>query len=301
MATATTQFEPRAIDDQGWLRRLDPRLKIAWLVWTSTLCMLLDSTPALLSLFLLALITTSGLRLPARGWLALILLLLLTAWSTLLSQGLFYARYPRTVLVTLVPTFELGTWQLGPLEIYREGLVYGLKQSTRLLTVTVAGLVVCLSTSPDRLLAALAQLRVPGSLAFMTVAALRFLPLIVREAATVRRARWLRSGGAAARRRRRPWHRLRTEISLLLPLMAVLLRRAESLATSVATRGFDPAARRTFYPALRLRPVEGLALIVLLGTWLPIVAAKLLYGLYVADLYYAPWARGLYDVTRRWL
>jgi energy-coupling factor transport system permease protein len=130
-------------------------------------------------------------------------------------------------------------------------------QSLRLLATALAGLTLCLSTSPERILAALVRLKLPASPAFMTMAALRFLPLVIDEVRTVRQARRLRGY------RFRLWgpagDRLgsyRSELLLLLPVVAASLRRAESLAESVTARGFDPRSPRTFYPPLQMRMWE---------------------------------------------
>lgn len=294
------------VTSREWLSAADPRLKIAWLFWVSTLSVLCDSTWALLVLFVSTLLPTAGLKMRSASWLVLGGLLLLVAWGTLLSQAVFYARLPRTELFTLIPPADVAGWHFPGVRFYREGTTYGLIQSLRMLSVMLAGLCVCLSTSPERLLAALVRLRVPVAVSFMTVAALRFLPTVLSELFTVRRARrlrgfrselsgwgmlwpasWIRSAGA--------------ELQTLVPVLAASLRRASSLATSVTSRGFDPAARRTYYPPLEFRSVERIALAVLGITWLAAVTAKLLYWLYVGELYYQPQLRWLYDAVRQWL
>lgn len=290
---------------RAWLARLDPRLKLAWLLAISTLSVMLDSPLALAVLFACAAVGLLGLQMPWRGWLILVGLLLLVSWGTLLSQAIFYAARPRTVLLTLIPPGEVLGWPFPGLRMYREGTVYGLTQSLRMLSVTSAGLSLCLSTSPERLLAALARLMVPVSLAFMTVAALRFLPLMLTEWSTVRQARRLRGYRGLS-----PWAwsspvRLRawvaSEMGLWVAVLAASLRRAEALAISVASRGFDPAARRTFYPPLRMRSGEWAALGVIAAGWTAVAAAKMLYWCYLAELYYDPRLRELYDFTRVWL
>lgn len=280
-----------------WLTRLDPRVKLAWLAWVSTLSIVLDSTPALATLFVVATLPVTAIRMRPTAWLVVLGLLLTLVWSTLLSQALFYAELPRTVLVRLIPPFEWNGRTWSGLSLSREGALYGLEQSLRLLAVMMAGLIVCLSTSPERLLAALGRLRVPVAIGFTTVTALRFLPLLADELSTVRRARRLRGYG----QHRAARFSLRGERSLFYPVLAAGLRRATTLAASVASRGFDPLGRRTCYPALRLRGVEWFLLAALAGTWIALVAMKLLYWLYLAELYYRPSLRGLYDVARLWL
>ena len=211
------------------------------------------------------------------------------AWSTVLSQAVFYAGIPRTTLVTLVEPIEWHGWRFPGLTLYSEGMTYGLKQALRMVSVTLAGLAVCLSTSPERLFAALAKLRVPTAIGFMTVAALRMLPLLAAEYAMAQQARRLRGGrGAAAG-------------ALLVPVLASALRRATALATSVSARGFDPTAQRTYYPPLRLNALERILLFVLAITWLAVCAARLLYWLYIAQWYDRPELRGLYGLVQEWL
>lgn len=293
-----------AADGQrSWLGRLDPRVKLAWLAWVSTLAVTVDSALGLLLLALLAACVAANLRLQPRSWAVVAGLLAAIVWGTMLSQGLFYQGLPRTRLVTLVPAGQWGGWSFTGLVFYREGALYGLLQSLRMLAVVLTGLAVCLSTGPERLLAAFSRLRVPVAVSFMTVAALRFLPLLLTELAIVRQARWLR--GYRARwwpPRAGAWtEMLRSEFAILIPVLAACLRRATALSTSIVSRGFDPLARRTFFPPLRLRPGELTTLVALAGSWLWLVGAKTLYWLYLADLYYRPGLRPLYDWVRRWL
>ena len=294
------ETQPRA-----WLERLDPRLKLFWLLWISTLSITLDSVGALALLFAASMIGPSGLRMRRRGWLLIGALLAAVAWGTLLSQALFYAQMPRTVLLTLIPAGNVAGWEFPGLHLYREGTTYGLMQSLRMLAVTLGGLSVCLSTSPDRLLAALARLRVPVAIGFITVTALRFLPVVTSELSSAWKARHMRGY------RRSLWPKIfggdgvargvTMETRLLLPVLAASLRRAETLATSVTSRGFDPTAKRTFYPELRLRRGEWLVLLGLGFAWMAVVGTKLLWWFYVAEIYYHPSLRGLYDLARRWL
>lgn len=243
---------------RGWLAATDPRLKIVWVACLSVAAVLVDSLPELVALFLVSIVGASGLRLSVRGWAGVGGALLAVAFSTLLSQGVFYGGVPRTSLVTLAPSFEFFGWQFSGIHFYREGVLYGLEQSLRWLALSMAGISVCLSTSPERLLSALVLLGVPTGLAFIVSTALRFLPTMLDEWAIVRRARWLR--GYRGRRRNAP-----AELALLPTVLAAALRRASNLATSATSRGFSPTAERTFYPELRMRPRERVALVCLVG------------------------------------
>ena len=208
-------------------------------------------------------------------------------WSTVLSQGLFYANQPRV---------SLG--HLGPLHLYREGVTYGLAQSMRFVGLSLGGIALAISTPPDRLFAALVRLRVPFGLALMAATALRFLPEIAREALTVRQAR--------AARGRDTWRRgpvawLALEVGLLRPIIARSWRRAQNLAESLDARGFDPLAERTWRRPLRMRLLDWSLLGAAATLSMAIASARILYVLYTAEAFYHPSLRPLYGLVRTWL
>lgn len=224
-----------------------------------------------------------------QGWrLRFVATSLVLAWSTALSQGLFWVEWPRTPFVALTPSIVL----------YREGLTHGLVQSLRFLAVTSAGLWMALTTSPDRLVAAMLALRVPYGIALMATTALRFVPLVGAELLAVRHAR--RSRGRAVWRRT-PWAWAALEVALLRPAVARSLRRARSLAESLDTRGFHPTAPRAVREPLVLTPADGVAVLGVSAVVIAAVAARALYVAYGAELYYAPGLRPVYAFVRAWM
>lgn len=245
-----------ATNARPWLARLDPRVKLLY-VFTASIGAATARTPTeLWLLFGATLLAATGLRLTPRGWGALLGVVGLTVWGTMLSQGFFYKGMTRTVVWTIIEPRPDPKGFVG-IELTTEGLRYGAEQSLRLLSTVLAGLTVSLSTSPERILAALAWFRLPAALGFMTTAALRFLPLLIEEGVEVRRARRLR--GYRFRVFGRPGDRfgsVRAELGIVLPVIAASLRRAETLAESVTARGFDPYRPRTFYPPLTMRTWE---------------------------------------------
>ena len=266
---------------------MDPRTRIALLGCVGVLAVTLDHASALGLLAVLAALPLVALRLDAVWWRRGAVAVATIVWSTVLSQGLFYAQEPRVALVSL-----------GPLTLWEEGVRWGLVQSLRFVAVSLAGIGLAVSTPPDRLFAALLRLRVPFGLAFLAVTALRFVPEITREWLTVRQARARRGRPAW---KRSPWAWLTLEVRLLRPVVARTLRRARALAESMDARGFDPHASRSVRKPLRLRPWElpllagaGLITVALLGL-------RIGYLLYTTDVLYVPAWRPLYGLVRTWL
>ena len=250
-----------------WLAALDPRVKLVWVVAVSIVAVAVDGLRDLALLAGASAIVATGLRLKSRGWLAILGILALTVWGTMLTQGLFFHVGTRTPVVTFIAPSPDNPLTSG-LILSREGLAYGAVQSLRLVATALAGFTTALSTSPERMLAALARLRLPVALCYMTTAALRFIPLVLEEVVIVRQARRRRGY------RFRLIGALREEFGLLFPILASSIRRAETLAESVTARGFDPRAPRTFYPPLRMRGWEVVIVSSLVGLCLALIVCK---------------------------
>ncbi|MFN7676974.1 MAG: CbiQ family ECF transporter T component [Cyanobacteriota bacterium] len=202
-------------EGEGWLHRLDPRLKLAW-----TLAFLV--TPVMagprwrLSLVGLLLLVTLVSGVPARIWRRSVpSLLALAALVGLLSLVLPASPAPSSDLqrppneLLLAPAAgaappersglpwefaRWGPWSLGPLSagpvvITRQSAELGINAATLLFTVIHSANLLLLTTPPEALVWAihwwlrpLAWLGVPMErLGFTLLLALRFLPLVQEE------------------------------------------------------------------------------------------------------------------------
>jgi energy-coupling factor transport system permease protein len=243
------------------------RTRIVLVLGAGVLTTLVEHAPGLL---VVAVLAASALARVGGRWPGAVAAgLAAAAFSTIVSQGLFWTGVPRTPLLVL-----------GPVVWWREGVVHGAVQSLRFVGPTLAGAALALSTPADRLASGLVGLGVPGGAAFLATTALRFVPLALDEWRTVRLARARRGGGA-------PWwrvdRRLTAEAAMLRPVVARALRRSATLAEALELRGFDPA---------RVPIGEDGALrfgdLALLGLLAVVVAA-----LGVSRLVFWAWTRGL--------
>jgi energy-coupling factor transport system permease protein len=221
------------------IQRLDPRVKIALLL-ASFVAVLLPQQPvvvalaALLVLGHLALARAWG-ELHRLRWLLLILALFsLTVWSVL-AQG---------------PT--LLFWRVS-----RESLAFGCATFLKLGTMMVAGLVLLATTPVEELFLGLVKLRLPYAGAFAFALALRWVPEVfvtaqrVKEAQEARGLTWEQGG---------PLTRLKRHLPLLAPIFLLTLRRSQTMAWALETRGFQRSGRRTYLLEIRMAPRDWLAL-----------------------------------------
>lgn len=286
-------------DSRGRLYDLEPRLKMGILFCASVFSVLLDSAWALSTLCGLALLAPVLARLGWRRWRLMLIMAAAVTWGTMFSQAIFYYGEPRTVLLNLV---EPQTPLLGPLigevSLYLEGFEHGAVQSLRITTMLVLGLTLCWTTDNAAMLRGLLAFRLPFVLAFMTVTAMRFLPIIMQEFAQVALAWRLRGGRLLSLN---PWVTVLAWLKITRPVLINCYRRSATLALSIQTRAFTPRAAR--HQALE-RPltwgeVGGLGLVALLT--LTVLIIKILYWLYLAGIHYHSSLRSAYEFCRLYL
>ena len=220
-------------DAAGWAQNLNGRTKLLFLFLFAILMITVDNPRTLFILFTFTLLLHLAAKTSIYKWKVMAILLLLGLWGSMFSQALFFAQTPRTPLLVLIAPEAGFIGQLtGGLFIYREGILYGAVQGLRSASMLALGLLVCWTSDPRQLLQALLGWRLP-QMAFMLVTAIRFLPVLAAETGEVITALQLRSDsqrGRTAVLRHLPY--------IAKPLLARCLRRAQTLALSVVSRGF---------------------------------------------------------------
>ena len=280
-------------DGENWLQKVDGRTKLCILFAIAFLAITIDNPRTLFFLFTLTIVMHFIAKTSVYKWEALAVLLLLGLWGSMLSQALFFAQTPRTPILMLIsPTVPI----LGPLTnglyIYQEGILYGAIQGLRSAIMLSLGLLICWNSDPRQLLRALVYWHLSPQIAFMLVTSLRFLPVLAAETSEVITALKLRSTSKVGRQS--IWRHLPY---IANPLLARCLRRAQTLALSVVSRGFFLTTNKMIekWPTGQksLCGVIGLGVLVTM-------ASKILYllseqGLYVGALRY------VYDWTKLYL
>ncbi len=282
-------------NDKSPFGRRSVILKLAICFGTSLMVVLLDSVISL------AFLTTASagvflLSRPSRAQARLVLFLFaFIVWGVMVSQAMFYNRFPRDILFTILPPNPMMT---EGLRIYVQGIEHGLIQSFRMIAVGFCGYAVCFSTEPDDFLKGFVALKVPFSLAFMAVSAIQFIPVAAEALLETRTAMRLKEYRPLKRGLRQT---VRTEIGALRAVLAGTIRRSEEKSLSILTRGFDFDGKRTFLNEERLPAGERTALVFMAAAVLTLSTAKTLFWLYEHEIWGASSLRELYAFTREWL
>lgn len=271
------------------IHRLDPRVKIAMLMITGFVIIFLDNPVLLAALLAFGVVGMITARLALMKLKVAAVVVVLGLWGAVFSQALFYEQVPRTTIFTLIPADlpVLGAMTKG-LYVYQEGVIYGLRQGLRMAAMTTLGLLVCWTTDTRLLLLGLVRMRLPYSLAFMAVTAVRFIPVLMQETMQVITASKMRGGSQFS-------------IQLLSPILANSLRRAGTLAVAVESRAFRSQDRRTYLEELRFTLGEKLFLASYSVGAAAVALSKTSYICYQYGLYYASGLRPVYEIARSYL
>ena len=277
-------------DAASWAQRLNGRTKLLVLFLFAILMITVDNPRTLFVLFSFTLLLHIVARTSIYKWKVLAVLLLLGLWGSMFSQALFYVQTPRSPLFVIIsPEAGILGQLTGGLYVYREGILYGAVQGLRSASMLTLGLLVCWTSDPRQLLQAMLAWRLSPQLAFMLVTAIRFLPVLAAETGEIITALQLRSDsqrGRTAVLRHLPY--------IAKPLLARCLRRAQTLALSVVSRGFFLAGARKRKEVWALSERSACAALAVLVV--AVVSSKLIYLLSEQGFYFGVF-RQIYDWT----
>ncbi|AFY59504.1 energy-coupling factor transporter transmembrane protein EcfT [Synechococcus sp. PCC 6312] len=265
-----------------WLHRLDPRLKLAWLMTFLLSPLMADSLWRLLLVGLLLLLTALA-RIPLRAfgrqlvWLVVVgsLILVITSF---MPDGFALSYQPRQMTPETIPStaYNYVLWShppllpgQGPLQITRRSLELGIRLSTLLFTLIYGTSLYLLTTAPEEITAGLEALMLPlrackvpvTEVALTLTLSLRFIPLVLEE---------IQNLGRSIRTRAIDWRKLglggaiKIWVMLAGRILENLLLRAEQVAGAMQVRGFTQASDyRNQWQALHWRGRDWLALAVM--------------------------------------
>jgi energy-coupling factor transport system permease protein len=285
-----------------WMHRLDPRVKLAWLMSFLAAPIMANSISRVVLVVLLILLTLAA-AIPLRvwrqqmGWLLMLsfFILILAAIS---PDGLGVNHQPRlpttnnSELLVLSEQFNSNTtqnsrtlpapnpsgyqyilFQRGPVTVTRRSLQLGINLSTSIFILIYSTNLYLLTTAPEEITAGIESLMLPlrrlkwpvTEIALTLTLSLRFIPLVLEEVQNLIRS---------VRTRAINWKKLglkgavRVWMTVAERLLENLLLRADQMANAMMVRGFtSPNEHRVQWHQLRLKINDWIALASLIGFW----------------------------------
>jgi energy-coupling factor transport system permease protein len=264
-----------------WLHRLDPRVKLAWLM-SLILSPLLANPYWRIFLVLFLVIITSLALIPWRvqkkqmSWLLFFscVILIMTSFA---PDGLTLSYQPRLpnsdIMITQPTDYQYILYQIGNFKVTRRSLDLAIRISTLFFTLIYSSNLYLLTTAPEQITAGMEELLLPlrkfklpiTEIVLTLTLALRFIPLVLEEIQNLIRS---------IRTRAINWKKLGIKKSIKIWLIVVerllenILLRAEQIAIAMEIRGFtSPNKHQVQWHQLKLSIYDFLALLFLLIFW----------------------------------
>ncbi len=269
------------------LSRLNLITRLSVLLAVNILALSFDKVQNLvyLTLFSLAVWTLSRPNLDRAKFTAIVVIPVV--WSFVLMQGLFYSAEPKTVLLVIVPpSFPVIGWLTGGLYIIYQGLIYGLVQSLRMVSVLLVGMAVAWSTSESEVFRTLLHYIRNLKLAIAAGIAVKFLDTFIVETKTLNVVLQVHSKDRFPRKL----------IRIVYVLSAQMMRRCYTITLALLSRGISDI-QNVKVPRQGLSPIDKAIIISALSFAIVIATLKILTMLFLYGILYVPSLGYLY----RWV
>lgn len=228
----------RHVEQRSFLHTVNPMVKFAAIVLAViALTLVREPAPTGFVALLALLLVRIGGRIPLGRVLRSIWPFLGFAFG-LAWMNIFFPRNGGDIL-----------WAWGPLRVTASSLSTGVTLGMRVVAIVLFSYLFAATTDPrDLALSMVQQAHLPYRLAYGLFAGFRFLPLLQSELEIIRQAHRMRGVG-----RRRGWRgRWEEAQRLLVPLFAVVIRRAMHIGIAMESRGFGAYDRRTYLHETRV-------------------------------------------------
>lgn len=233
----------------SWLHRLDPVAKFAWVIPFGVFAFTSYEHIVLFGALLFGLLVAISARIIKP--LAKIMLVFAPISASII---VIQAVAPAICAPNCLPPH-----QIGPLNIYNEGLSHGLALLLRISGFQVMAFNLLLTTHPSDLFASLARMKVPYLANFMIAMTLQLIPVLQREVGLVmaaQRSRGMKGTGFGA------------IVPSFVPVAAGAVERVQQLAISLEARAFGSKGEKTSYRRVPSGPFDlavGILGVVIMG------------------------------------
>jgi energy-coupling factor transport system permease protein len=240
------------VENQSWVHRLDPRVKIILVICLALMPLLFSHPLYLLGWFLFFLALWISAKIDVRPILALfygglVMVFVYVMYGTFL-------HYPDEVLKE-----AHFVWEWGPLVATDIGFFNGLILGSRLLILLMPVVLIIATTEPSQLAKGFMKMGMPIVISFVLLATLRFLPLVFEVAARVMEAQRVRGLQYKSFK-----DRINNFKYLLVPLFINTLRQSRTLGLAVESKGFGARKWKEFYRDFSMQATDWIVLAALL-------------------------------------
>ncbi len=195
--------------------------------------------------------------------------LLLLAFAKVLLKTVPVFSFVFLVLITVViiqglfkPENETVLFEIGPVTMYQEGLLFALTITLRVINIVSAFMILILTTKPSELVESLVRKGMSPRIGYMIVSVFQIIPEMMASVSTItdaQRARGMETEGNLL-------IRVKAFLPLIGPVVLGSLINTKERAMALEVRGFNSRVPKTFLHEEKINPYSKLIqLLFLLG------------------------------------
>lgn len=219
-------------EKKTWVHLLDPRSKLIFILVFATVPLFFTDVTYLIACALLALPVWLCARIEIRPIRPLLVAIGIMAMISVLFSLFYNYDFPDQIVL----------FKLGPLVATDGGLRTGLMLGFRASIPAVVALVLITTTDPASLAKAMMKMKVPLSVAFMMMGALKMFPLVSAEMQNIKTAQLIRGVKYGSMKDNFKAFRL-----AVFPLIINSLRKSRVTGVAVESKGFGKRAWNEYY------------------------------------------------------
>lgn len=169
--------------------------------------------------------------------------------------------------------------QLGPVRIALTtgGILFGLSLTLKMTVMMFSSSLLTFTSSIEELFYGLERIGLPYQFGLMTAIAVRFIPILRREAETIQQAQ--RARGAHLGAGRGLTQKVAGVAPVFVPMIASGMRRSETMAMALVSRGYGYTKQRTQIVDGTPRPVDLVVIGVIVAVVVGVVYLRVAFGI----------------------
>ncbi|NPV56126.1 MAG: energy-coupling factor transporter transmembrane protein EcfT [Anaerolineae bacterium] len=242
------------------IHRLDPRVKIIFMVIISTALFMVNDISVALVVMLIMLAVWFIARLPFSVLGGFIKVLVPIIGFLFIVQAIFYPG--ETALIK--PLIPIGK---GIGQVTLEGILFAVLLSLRLIAMIIMFPMVSFTTPVQNFALGMVKIGLPYTLAYTLTTALNLVPILQTETSVIVDAQRLRA--MQSFEKGKMIDKLKSYPALVTPLVIGSMRRAQLMAVAMDSRAFGATKSRTYLEDISMRTVDW---IILIGTFVFAIA-----------------------------
>jgi energy-coupling factor transport system permease protein len=189
--------------------------------------------------------------------------LVLLAWARELKRALQTILGSLVLLITISviqglfnPGNQTLLFTVGPVHVYKEGMLFALTISLRVVNIIAASCVLVMTTSPTRVMDSCVRRGLSPKAGYVITSIIQIIPVMMSSVATIREAQQSRGMSMSGN----VFQRFRSFLPLLGPVVMSSLMTIQDKAMALEVRGFSVNTKKTFYHDDDLTP-KGMAVV----------------------------------------